>query len=76
MDLGQKFFRQIDLFDFTSFFGLDFFKFSLNCDEILPFVLMKVLYDSVLSWTLAKLKTSEHNPLIKFWWELVQSLVV
>ena len=29
MDFGQKrFFRDIDLFDFTSFFGLDFFKFS------------------------------------------------
>ena len=29
MDFGQKnFFREIDLFDFTSFFGLDFFKFS------------------------------------------------
>ena len=26
MDFGQKiFFREIDLFDFTSFFGLDFF---------------------------------------------------
>ena len=24
----QKFFREIDLFDITSFFGLDFFKFS------------------------------------------------
>ena len=29
MEFGQKnFFREIDLFDFTSFFGLDFFKFS------------------------------------------------
>ena len=28
MDLDQKNFREIDLFDFTSFFGLDFFKFS------------------------------------------------
>ena len=25
---GQIFFREIDLFDFTSFFGLEFFKFS------------------------------------------------
>ena len=28
MEFGQKKFREIDLFDFTSFFGLDFFKFS------------------------------------------------
>ena len=28
MKFVQKFFREIDLFDFTSFFGLDFFKFS------------------------------------------------
>ena len=28
MEFGQKIFREIDLFDFTSFFGLDFFKFS------------------------------------------------
>ena len=28
MDLGQKKFREIDLFDFTSFFGLDFFNFA------------------------------------------------
>ena len=28
MKFSQKFFREIDLFDFTSFFGLDFFKFS------------------------------------------------
>ena len=28
MDFGQKEFREIDLFDFTSFFSLDFFKFS------------------------------------------------
>ena len=29
MEFGQKkFFREIDLFDFMSFFGLDFFKFS------------------------------------------------
>ena len=27
-NLVKKFFREIDLFDFTSFFGLDFFKFS------------------------------------------------
>ena len=27
MEFGQKIFREIDLFDFTSFFGLDFFKF-------------------------------------------------
>ena len=32
MELGQKQFREIDLvFDFTSFFGLDFFKFSDPC---------------------------------------------
>ena len=28
MENIQKFFREIDLFDFTSFFGLDFLKFS------------------------------------------------
>ena len=28
MEFGQIFFREIDLFDFTSFFGLDLFKFS------------------------------------------------
>ena len=28
LDFGQNFFREIDFFDFTSFFGLDFFKFS------------------------------------------------
>ena len=28
MDFFQKCFREIDLFDFTSFLGLDFFKFS------------------------------------------------
>ena len=29
MDLGPKiFFSEIDLFDFTSFFGLDFLKFA------------------------------------------------
>ena len=27
MEFGQKKSREIDLFDFTSFFGLDFFKF-------------------------------------------------
>ena len=26
MEFDQKFFREIDLFDFTTFFGLDFFK--------------------------------------------------
>ena len=28
MEFDQKFFHEIDLFDFTNFFGLDFFKFS------------------------------------------------
>ena len=28
MEFGQKIFRQIDIFDFTSCFGLYFFKFS------------------------------------------------
>ena len=28
MEFGQKKFHEIDLFDFTSFFGLDFFNFS------------------------------------------------
>ena len=33
MDFGKKkFFVEIDLFDFTSFFGLDFFKFLARCD--------------------------------------------
>ena len=27
MEFGQKIFREIDLFDFTIFFGLDFLKF-------------------------------------------------
>ena len=27
MDFGQKIFREIDLFDFASFFDLDFFTF-------------------------------------------------
>ena len=29
MEFGQKNFREIDLFDFTSFFGLDFFNFDM-----------------------------------------------
>ena len=28
MEFGQKKIHEIDLFDFTSFFGLDFLKFS------------------------------------------------
>ena len=28
MKFGHKIFNEIDLFDFMSFFGLDFFKFS------------------------------------------------
>ena len=28
MEFGQKIFLEIDLFDFMSFFGLDYFKFS------------------------------------------------
>ena len=32
---GKIFFREIDLFDFTNFFGLDFLKFS-SLDEIFP----------------------------------------
>ena len=28
MEFGQKKVHEIDLFDFTSYFGLDFFKFS------------------------------------------------
>ena len=31
MKYGQKNFREIDLFDFTRFFGLDFFKFTCIC---------------------------------------------
>ena len=41
MEFGQIKFREIDSFDFTSFFGLDFFKFSgpqciiiISIDEI------------------------------------------
>ena len=30
MEFGHKNFRQIDLFDFMIFFGLEFFKFSGN----------------------------------------------
>ena len=37
MKFSQIFFREIDLFDFTSFFGLDFLKFyslpAVNFDE-------------------------------------------
>ena len=37
MKFGQIFFREIYLFDFTSFFGLDFFKFSGPlCHDDLP----------------------------------------
>ena len=28
MDFGQRIFREIDFFDFMSFFGVDFFKLS------------------------------------------------
>ena len=28
MEFGQEKFHEINLFDFTNFFGLDFFKFS------------------------------------------------
>ena len=38
VELAQKNFREIDLFDFTSFFGLDFFKFSG------PLCVYKLLY--------------------------------
>ena len=35
MEFGQKnFFREIDLFDFTSFFGLDFFNFLAHSETI------------------------------------------
>ena len=30
MEFGPKKFREIDLLDFMNFFGLDFFKFSVN----------------------------------------------
>ena len=32
MEFGQKEFSEIDLFDFTSFFGLDFFNFLAHCE--------------------------------------------
>ena len=52
--MGKKIFRNIDLFDFTSFFGLDFFKFSgplckdltnltdmnLQHPELIPLIMM------------------------------------
>ena len=31
MEFGQKKIREIELFDFTSFFGLDFFNFLTHC---------------------------------------------
>ena len=31
MEFGQKFFCEIDLFDFTNFFGLNFFNFLAYC---------------------------------------------
>ena len=40
MEFGQKKFREIVLFDFTSFFGLAFFKFSVPlCFEMTVFEL-------------------------------------
>ena len=36
MELGKKFFGEIDLFDFTSFFGWTFFNFLAHCEETLP----------------------------------------
>ena len=40
MEFVQKIFREIDLFDFTSFFGLDFFKISgLLCDQKLMIII-------------------------------------
>ena len=35
MEFGQKKFHEFDLFDFTSFFGLDFFKFSRPLTRVL-----------------------------------------
>ena len=34
MEFGQKNFCEIDLFDFASFFGLDFFNFLAHCDNV------------------------------------------
>ena len=37
MAFGQKkFFREMDLFDFTSFFALDFFNFLAHCQTEKP----------------------------------------
>ena len=33
-NLVKKIIREIDLFDFTSFFGLDFFNFLAHCDVL------------------------------------------
>ena len=49
MKFGQKKFSEIDLFDFTSFFGLDIFKFSGPLCDILRVVngVVKGLENSV-----------------------------
>ena len=39
-NLVKIIFREIDLFDFTSFFGLDFFNFLAHCDSNLNVFLM------------------------------------
>ena len=31
--MAKKIFREIDFFDFTSFFGLDVFNFLAHCDQ-------------------------------------------
>ena len=67
MEFGKKKFCEIDLFDFTNFFGLDFFKFSGRlCDDesnkmfeinfySFKFFLSSHKYDSVPRITLAEL---------------------
>ena len=48
MEFVQKKNPEIDLFDFTSFFGLDFFKFSGPLYEFIP-IALKVFITAALS---------------------------
>ena len=58
MEFGQKKIREIDLFDFTSFFGLDFFKFSGTLWDI---ILSLEKYGNFIFW---KIIWSKNPPLV------------
>ena len=52
-NLVKKFFREIELFNFTSFFGLDFFKFSgtlCNAKIPLKYLSVKSACESNQAW--------------------------